>query len=196
MKKPSLITFISAITTLIIAFDLTAAEPSTVELKSDEHYLVAPLDLRQINGREQFSQVILESEEQPVYLSLISSFAAPCSGWIDGPVSDEEATSCEWLITLDKCDPIAEFGGDVSETVASECAPLLYIQSPVGDAYNRVRTCKGYGYHLTGFYSIQYLEAAYGREVYQAIRVPVDAEKAIQTHKQLAGQTCYSMSNH
>jgi len=156
-------------------------------------YLVASLDLRSMEDHEAFSLLLLKSNEQPVYLSLITDFDAPCSGWIDGPNYDEEAVTCDWLITLDKCDPYEKFGGEISLTDENECRPLLYIQSPIGDAYNRVRRCRGYGYHFTGFYSVQYLEATHGREVYEAMRVPVDPERARVTHQQILEQTCYSM---
>lgn len=195
MKK--ITRFIS--TLLAVTFAILPLIGYCHQQKADDNkpspYLIASSDLRNEQDNEGFSRILLESDEQPVYLSLISDFDAPCSGWMEGPDYDTDGVGCEWLITLDKCNPFEVFEGEITLTIENECAPLLFIKSPRGDAYNRVRTCKGYGYHLTGFYSIQYLEAMYGQEVYQAIPVPVDPERARVTHQLIFDQTCYSMPN-
>ena len=156
-------------------------------------YPIASLDLRNRGEDDYFSQIVFNSNEQPIYISLITDFggSSPCEGWIDGPNEDADEYTCNWLIQLSRCDPAEIFGEDVSAMMAAECDRLLYIKNPVGDAYNRIKRCKGYGLRLTGFYSIQYVEATHGVEVYEAVPIPVDPERARETHK-LMSDSCYS----
>lgn len=160
--------------------DVTSAEMSLTDQLGEQRVAVASHDDTKFKDKKVFSDKILNLKEASIFLDIYVENGAPCEAWIDGPLSGEEdGTRCDWLITLDKCDPKELFGENVRATDAATCSPLFYIRHQKKGALTKVKSCPSDHYHLTGLYSVRYVTASLGREVYEAVALSSDSQALI-----------------